>query len=89
MAGNSFVSEHMCPVCGFLGLEEPAYTGGAPSYEICPSCGTEFGLHDYDQSFVKLRQRWIRGGCQFSFPDLQPPGWSAKQQLKRLTPSSD
>lgn len=84
MDQNRTDSEHMCPVCGFLGLEEPAYDGNAPSYEICPSCGTEFGLDDYDKSWTELRQRWIRKGCRFRFPEMKPPAWSAEEQLKRV-----
>ena len=80
---------HMCPVCGFAGLDEPAYSDGEASFDICPSCGTQFGLHDCDKSWASLRQRWIRKGCRFHFPPQQPPGWSAKEQLKAVMGSSD
>ena len=40
-----------CPVCGYPELEEPPRsprTGGG-SYEICPSCGFQFGVTDDDK----------------------------------------
>jgi hypothetical protein len=40
---SRLVDEHRCPVCGYA-LAEPAWTperGG--SFEICPSCGIQFG----------------------------------------------
>jgi hypothetical protein len=31
-------------VCGYDGLDEPAFDDvGAPSYDICDCCGTQFG----------------------------------------------
>lgn len=39
------MSGHVCPVCGWGRLEEPP-EGASQSFEICPSCGTEFGFHD-------------------------------------------
>jgi predicted RNA-binding Zn-ribbon protein involved in translation (DUF1610 family) len=38
---------YTCPVCGFQGLSEPAYDEHyCTFFEICPSCGTEFGYDD-------------------------------------------
>jgi hypothetical protein len=42
---------HHCPVCGFDRLPCPPYhseseSTGAPSFSLCPSCGTEFGFDD-------------------------------------------
>ena len=40
---------HMCPVCGYIGLNEQPYDdNGCPSYEICSCCGFEFGFDDID-----------------------------------------
>ncbi len=43
-------TENMCPVCGYKNLYEPAYQptpkGNLGSYEICPSCGFQFGVTD-------------------------------------------
>ena len=75
---------HICPVCGYDGLETAPYseTGGV-SYEICPSCGVEFGVDDYEQSHVFLRQKWLESGAQWwSSYYSPPPGWDAYEQLK-------
>jgi hypothetical protein len=50
----------VCPVCGYPGLEEdprPAIGGG--SFEICPSCGFQFGVSDDDRglTYQEWRQR--------------------------------
>src|ERR1700722_1795355 len=42
---------HNCPVCGYAKLAEPPYDKtGCASFEICPSCGIEFGYHDASKS---------------------------------------
>lgn len=36
---------YTCPVCDYDKLEEPPYDEtGFGSFEICPRCGTEFGV---------------------------------------------
>ena len=56
---------YRCPVCGYPGLDEPPRTeeSGA-SYEICPSCGFEFGVTDEDRgiSYQQLPRERDRGG---------------------------
>jgi hypothetical protein len=38
---------YFCPVCGFDGLDEAPYSpSGNGLYEICPSCGFQFGVTD-------------------------------------------
>ena len=45
-----------CPVCGYSGLDKPAYNGfGNPSFDICDCCGTQSGYHDHSTSFAVLR----------------------------------
>ncbi|MGH3624104.1 MAG: hypothetical protein ACRDQ5_20310 [Sciscionella sp.] len=80
---------HRCPVCGYPGLEEPAYsaTTGLGSYEICPSCGYEFGVTDEDEgiSHAQWRRRWIVGGMQWWWTEAGPPeGWDPRAQLDAL-----
>ena len=76
----------VCPVCGYPGLEEPAYLpDGSPSFEICPSCDTEFGLDDEQCSHAELRQRWVDAGMPWSARHVAPPaGWNPRQQLANL-----
>jgi predicted amidophosphoribosyltransferase len=47
------MTAHMCPVCGY-GMEDPPQ-----DYNICPCCGTEFGLHDAERTHDQLRSSMI------------------------------
>ncbi len=76
--------EHTCPVCGYASLAEPPHdeTGGA-SFEICPSCGTEFGYDDASKSHAELRKLWLAAGAPWrSRATAPPPDWSAIEQLR-------
>jgi hypothetical protein len=71
---------YMCPVCGYHGLPDPP-----SNYEICPSCGTEFGYQDATRSHLELRQRWLDSGAYWHSRVVQKPlGWNASDQLKAL-----
>lgn len=61
---------------------------GPPSFEICSSCGFQFGFDDHPgasgsaTSFLEYRRRWVAGGCVWWGPEaLRPPDWSAVDQL--------
>ena len=42
------MGENICPVCGYDGLDEPAFDErGVGSDGICPCCGFQFGLDDF------------------------------------------
>lgn len=70
---------YTCPVCGYDNLEDP------PSHhEICPSCGTQFGYHDFTRSHESLRLAWISKHMPWhSAVDEKPVGWNALVQLSR------
>ena len=72
-----------CPVCGYGKLNEPAYDGfDCPSFDICPSCGTEFGYDDASKSHTKLRNAWIGSGMKWSSQaEKAPADWDPKKQL--------
>lgn len=76
---------HLCPVCGFRGLiEAPRSLSGGGSYEICPSCGFEFGVSDDDlgHSYESWREAWIAKGMKWYSRGLkQPAEWNPKQQV--------
>ena len=75
----------VCPVCGYDGLrEQPRDNTGSPSFEICPSCGTEYGYHDATRSHAELRREWLQAGAPWRHPETPPPpGWDPREQLKR------
>lgn len=69
---------------------------GSPSFEICPSCGFEFGFDDHPgasgsaTSFAEHRQGWVAGGCGWwSRADRRPIGWSGPEQLAQAGLTSD
>lgn len=69
--------KYCCPVCAFPELDVPPV-----DFNICPSCGTEFGYDDCSISWEDLREEWIRNGASwFSDDSRPPPGWSAYAQL--------
>jgi len=67
-----------CPVCGYPDLLEPP----TMSFEICPSCGTEFGYKDFRTSHETLRAVWLRSGPRWYADWLpQPAHWQPRKQL--------
>jgi predicted RNA-binding Zn-ribbon protein involved in translation (DUF1610 family) len=74
---------YTCPVCGFPGLSELPYDAQkCASFEICPSCGTEFGYDDATRSHADLRKMWISAGMPWRSTVIQPPlDWDAEEQL--------
>jgi hypothetical protein len=61
-------------------MEEPAQ-----DFNICPSCGTEFGLHDRNVSVDQLREQWLNAGPKWwSTTDPQPEGWNPIMQLAQI-----
>ena len=78
---------YTCPVCGYASLHDPPRSAGGGSYEICPSCGFEFGVSDDDLGFTPdaWRERWVRAGMPWSSKGQpEPEGWNPKEQLARV-----
>ncbi len=78
---------HTCPVCGFPSLEEPPRSrSGGGSFEICPSCGFQFGVTDDDSGigYEAWRRLWLEGGMRWASKAAPPPaGWDATAQLRK------
>lgn len=81
----------LCPVCGYPGLDEPAWSDATASDEICPSCGTHFGLDDAaggdaaarEERHRDLRDAWREAGCPwFSRSAQRPTSWKPHSQLE-------
>lgn len=77
-----------CPVCAYPKLAEPPRSpSGGGSYEICPSCGFQFGVDDDDKGIThaEWRTRWTEKGTPWSNRGIaKPEGWNAKSQLATL-----
>lgn len=77
-----------CPCCGYPALREPPRsTSGGGSYEICPSCGFQFGVSDDDAGFTYTawRAQWKKHGLRWRSTGIAPPpDWDAKSQLASL-----
>ena len=66
---------YICPVCGFDGLDEPAYNEfNDPSFEICSCCRFQFGDDDdveiedglfmnREETHFVYREAWITSGA--------------------------
>jgi len=84
----------ICKVCGFPNLnEEPRGDATGGSYEICPSCGIQFGFHDEAggdpkrrlKVYEEWRQAWIGGGMVWDKGRTeQPPDWNPVEQLRNV-----
>jgi hypothetical protein len=67
-------------VCGYPELPDPP-----ADYEICPSCGTEFGYSDFTRTHEELRAMWRTNGMQWSATWMPaPPEWNPKRQLATI-----
>jgi len=67
--------------------ELPRPKAGGGSFEICPSCGFQFGVSDDDrgQTFAGWRKTWVKAGAPWaSKARPAPTGWDAAAQLKRF-----
>jgi len=79
--------KHICPVCGYPKLEEvPRSQDGGGSYEICPSCGFQFGVSDDDAGFTydEWREKWRANGMKWSSQRRMPRGWNPATQVAQL-----
>ena len=71
---------YTCPVCGYNRLDEPP-----TRYEICPSCGTEFGNHDFFETHAQLRGKWIAAGAKWWDDEAyKPPDFDPIAQLGNI-----
>ena len=81
--------KNTCPVCAYPNLTEPARgksDGG--SYEICPSCGFQFGVDDDDKNitFEQWRTTWLASGAKWSGKGItKPKGWDGVKQCASFT----
>ena len=75
----------ICPVCGYPDLRKGPLDHGTSSYEICPSCGFEFGYDDgvLKETYQSYRVKWIADGCKWWATSSKAPAfWDATKQLE-------
>ena len=80
---------YQCPVCGYADLDDPPRserTGGG-SYEICESCGFQFGVSDDDEGYTyeSWRTQWVARGMPWSSVNRPPARWDPAAQLAQLS----
>ena len=75
---------NLCPVCGFPFMEDPYIDDlKCLSFEICPSCGVQFGHDDLVKTHPQLRDIWLNGGMKWSSSMKEPAIWNEiKETLK-------
>ena len=79
---------HICPVCGYTGLEEAASSKGVGSGELCPSCGFDFAGPVDEARFSEWREKWVQDGMPWFSGQAGAPApadWDPAAQLKALT----
>jgi hypothetical protein len=73
------LNKYICPVCGFL-LDYPPR-----DFNICPSCGVEFGADTVEYSYDELRQAWRERGQTWSSSVIErPANYNPQLQLQNL-----
>ncbi len=82
---------HQCSVCGYPALTEaPRSLTGAGSFEICPSCGYQFGADDDDaeRGHASWRADWLEHGAHWASKTPPPAKWDAAKQAASVTPKA-
>ena len=90
MKESEAIKKHFCPVCGFNNLKEPVRgKEGEPSFEICPSCGVEFGVDDDESNYEELRGKWLKLGAKWYSKRInQPENWNGQRQCEQYLKDS-
>lgn len=52
-------------------------------FAICPCCGTQFDVDDFERTFRELRDDWVLGGAEWHSRVLAPPtNWDPYEQMR-------
>lgn len=81
------MGNNICPICGYPNLDHPARDPDTkvPSFDICPSCGCEFGYHDATpHAEERYRRNWVQQGAPWFKPELKPLEWNLEDQLAQI-----
>lgn len=84
--GDMCPKPYDCYICGYPDLDEDPKM---QDYNICPSCGVEFGYDDWGadrkERHESLRQNWVERGYKWWAERagiLAPEKWDGKAQLE-------
>lgn len=79
--------DDVCRICGFRPAFPPyGEDGCSASYEICASCGNEYGVTDrHDRQIEQRREDWLRTGPGWYSQHTAPPAdWDPWDQLQQV-----
>lgn len=80
---------YTCPVCGYPELDELPRDDESASYDICPSCGFQFGVSDDNDGYTyeRWRQEWVEKGTPWSSVGIpRPADWNPVAQMRDAPP---
>lgn len=85
-------TDQICPVCGYTLAESAWAEGVGGSFEICPSCGVQFGYADAaggdpDRRVAlwrEWREAWVADGMPWRGVGKPPEDFDPDTQLARL-----
>lgn len=89
---TGYPPQHFCPACG-LPLDFAPWDWDLASFEICPSCGIQFGYTDAAGGAWKKRQevysswraKWVKEGMPWRGAGQAPPkNWNPAEQVWRV-----
>ena len=77
---------NVCRVCGYRPEVPPwGLDGETPSWEICPSCGVEFGYEDVSaESVRRYRAKWRASGNHWTDAAVPADGMTVEDRLQRV-----
>ena len=75
-----------CRVCGFRSATPPwGSDGRQPSFEICPSCGVEWGYEDGSpESARRYRAQWLADGAPWADDEWPRDGLTTDERLANV-----
>jgi hypothetical protein len=84
---------YTCPVCDADVLDQPAWNGDRPSFDVCPACGIAFGAEDVDANghlnygaWKQWFEDWVaRGAPWTSTAKAAPDSWEPMPRTQMLS----
>jgi len=75
-----------CRICGYKNEDFPwGEDGKTPNYQICPCCGTQFGVNDITLDDIhKTRNLWKKNGNKWFAKNETPADWDIETQMKNI-----